>query len=206
MPRAAGQREPSGVGEVPGQHRGTTHERGGNFGCHGDRVVHETGERALPQLAGEQRADERTFGRGEAITELRDDRGTPRFGAGPGALLQPGERVVEVTDRQRRGGRLARQRGRACPTHADPPLARRTRQPRDGDNDLVRVERTQQLRECRDLGLARRRRSERRGGCDQVGEQRHRSIDRLIIHIAAVSHPRDGNSGGDFAPLDTLHP
>ena len=136
---SAGQRGGRDGRQVAAQHRGPADSRGGHARGLGDGVGHHPGERALPQLAAEESAQEGLLGlrcRGE---QVRDE---PRP-AGLRALARDradlGERGVDGRHRQRRLLRGRRQRAQRRPPDADLALRQLARQPGHDDGDQPRV-------------------------------------------------------------------
>ncbi len=146
------QRVASGAGQVAAQHRGAADELDGNLCRRRDRVGHETCQRPLAELAGQEAPDEVRLLGGEAGVERVDDRRTPRLGSRSRARVEPVERVVEVPEPERGDGCTSAECGGAVPPDADPTLAGDTGEACDRDDDLVGIESAEERSEGVDLG------------------------------------------------------
>ena len=71
---ALGQRQRGGAAEVAREHRGAADDGDRDAGGGGDGVGHHAGQRALPQLTGEEPADEVDLGLGGAREEVGEQR------------------------------------------------------------------------------------------------------------------------------------
>ena len=139
-----------------------------------DGVGHQPGERTLPQLAREEPPQERGLSRRGARQQVGEQGAATGRGPAPGRPLELGDRPVELGDGDRRRRRGCRLDAVDHPVpHADPALARRTREEADHDGHLARLEAAEQPGEQRDLLRARARAGDLFGDLDDVGEKRH---------------------------------
>ena len=99
-------------GEIAREHQRAARERARHGGRLRDRVDHQPGERALPQLAGEEALDEVRLRLGRAREQVREKLLAPRRRAGPGDALNRGDRAIELGDRRATAPRRARARSR----------------------------------------------------------------------------------------------
>ena len=150
-------------GEVAGEHGGPPHRRGGQRRGPSDGVGHEARERALPELAEQQPADQLGFGLG-GRREQRGQAGAAgarRSRAGErGEVVERGVEVAHGEDRARGGLDVDLADGR--PPDTDAALAGRACQQRDRGHHLVGRQPGEQVGEQRDLGRPRRGRPDLR--------------------------------------------
>ena len=98
---ALGHRDLGGAREVAGEHQRAARELRRDAGRLRDRVDHQPGERALPQLAGEQPLDEVGLVLGRALEQARRGSRVRRAADPlPVAAWIVGDRPVEVVDRR----------------------------------------------------------------------------------------------------------
>ena len=134
--------------------------------------VTSDGQRALPQLAGDQPAEQallraRWPGRTARSTSSRRRVCEP----GPDSSAMVGERRVDLGDRQRRLGGRRRQVAQRRPADPGPALQQLAGQVRDGRDHLVRRRGAQAVGEQRDLDRAGRRGGDLRRRRGDLGEE-----------------------------------
>ena len=157
--------------EVAAQHQRPPQVGGGDLGGARGRVRHHALERALAQLARQQRAQEALLALGRLLEQRGQRRAPGRLRAGPAEAADARERGVDLAHAQRRPERRRGQLPQRRPADADLALAQLARQERDGDRGLVRRGRAQHRGQRLDLAAAGARRGDGLGGGDEVGEQ-----------------------------------
>src|SRR5207249_7669641 len=169
-------RDLGGTREVTREHERALRDLAGHTGRLRDRVHHQPGERALPQLAGEEPSDEvRLLCRGPA-EELAEDLLALRRRSASRRTLNLADRAIELLDGE---GRLLGRRSLDAidrrVADADSALSRNAGEETDCKRDLARIERLQQVGEDPHLPQARARAGHVPRRAYDVGEQGHRS-------------------------------
>lgn len=135
-----GQGHPGDLAEVARQQDRPPHQAGGDLGGAGDRVRQDAGQRALPQLAGEEATEELRLRAGGSPEQPTEDLVAARGRAGAGGGLDPGDRRIELGHGQRGGGRVVgREAGDGRPADPDPPLAGLADEEADHDHHLLAI-------------------------------------------------------------------
>ena len=183
----AGERGGGHGAEVAAQHQRPPQDGGRHAGGAGGGLGHHALERALAQLAREQRAQEALLALGRP-PEQGGERGAPGgLRAGPGQRADRGAGRVDLADGQRGRGGRRRQLAQRRPADADLALAQLARQVRDGDRRLLGRGQPQDAGERLDLAAARARGGDGLGDGGEVGEQ-HADI---VPHaLTAACRPR----------------
>jgi hypothetical protein len=129
-----------------------TRERAGDPSRLGDRVDHQPGQRALPQLAREQPFDEVGLFDGRPAEELAENLLAPCRRSAARRPLHLGYRAIEIVDGERRlaGGRSLDAVDRRI-ADADSALPGDSREETNRDRHLIRVEPPQESGQDRDL-------------------------------------------------------
>ena len=167
-----GQRERRGATEVTREHRGAPDDGDRDAGGGGDGVGHHAGQRALPQLAGQQPADEVDLGLGGAREEVGEQPLASRLGSRAGRPGQLGEDPVHLEDLDRGlVGRLDVLPVGGSPADADAALASGAGEEPDRHLDLVGIERAQERGERLHLRLPRPGGADGSGRLDERGQQ-----------------------------------
>ena len=99
--RPAGQRRRRNRGQVAAEHGGAAHRGGRDAGRLGDGVGHHPAQRALPQFAAEQPAQEHLLGLGRGGEQPAEQVGPPRLRSLAGDGADVGERRIDRRHRQR---------------------------------------------------------------------------------------------------------
>jgi hypothetical protein len=173
--RAATQRGLRHGRDRPGEHRRPPHVRRGDVGRFRDRVEHHALERALPQLARHQPAQEPLLVGGRRGEQVVHAPASLARRPGAGQLRDGGEHAVHLADGERRRGRRCRRLAQRGPADTGTPLPQLAGQPRDDHRGLVRTGGPQQGSDPLDLSATRRGGGDVAGRRDHVREQ-HRAI------------------------------
>jgi hypothetical protein len=172
---ALGDRDLGGAHEIAREHQRTARKLAGDLGRFRDRVDHQPGERALPQLAREQPSYEVGFLLGRPAEERAENQLTLCRRSSARRVLNLGDRAVEIVNRQRcLCGRRPLDAVNGRVADADSALPGHAGEEADRDRDLALVEPPQEPGEDGDLFRARTRVAQVPRGGDYFGEQRHR--------------------------------
>jgi hypothetical protein len=175
---AAGKRSGRNCRKGTAEHGGAPNLRSGHVRGAGYGVGHDADQRALPEVAAQQPAEEGLLdiaGRAEQRAQCGRApglRALARYG------LDLGERRVDAEDGQRGRPGRGRQRPQGGVTDADLALRKFAGQPRHDDRDLVRLGSREQRGDSRDLGQPRRRGADLGGRGGDVDQQHALSLAR----------------------------
>jgi hypothetical protein len=152
---AVGERDRGHGAEVAPQHHCALHVGARQVGRLGHRVGHHAGQRALADVAEQQRGQEPLLGLGRPREQVAHGVAARRLRAGAGQRSHARERVLDVGHGQRlpRSGR--RRVSQSGPADADLPLGQHARQPGHGGRRLGGLEPAQEIGQDGDLATAR---------------------------------------------------
>ena len=168
---ARSQRDRRHRAEVAAQHQRAAHRADRHPRGPRHRIRHHPGQRALAQLARQQRHQEAALVRAGAREQFAEQPPPRALRARPRARPDPLEGRVDLAHGQRRRGPAGRQIAQRGPADADLALAQLARQPGHRGGHLRNLQTAQDGGQYLDLGAARRRGPDRLRRLDQVAQQ-----------------------------------